>query len=262
MTSMSENLLSDREASAHESRCIRAPSTCTCAHVAWIWAERPVTAAHPNPGKWMLFPSTEDVDRWWTVVQRLLATGRLGDTAKVAPSRGNVRTHLICVYLPDSDDVKEVMRVLLLLRDELDLRMGLNYKTDEETINGHYAASSGRNIQHDSKEMVSMYTSPRLVQQQVAPATASLSPLLSSTSGATSHSASVCDDKVAVVELVRNNPTRQLIAIREPAADAHTPKVVRFLSPPQPYVIPSQRGQKRKGVSSAQGKQGKAAKSE
>jgi hypothetical protein len=107
-----------------------------------------------------------------------------------------------------------------------------------------------------------MYTSPRLVQQQVAPATASLSPLLSSTSGATSHSASVCDDKVAVVELVRNNPTRQLIAIREPAADAHTPKVVRFLSPPQPYVIPSQRGQKRKGVSSAQGKQGKAAKSE
>jgi hypothetical protein len=101
-----------------------------------------------------------------------------------------------------------------------------------------------------------MYTSPRLVQQQVAPATASLSPLLSSTSGATSHSASVCDDKVAVVELVRNNPTRQLIAIREPAADAHTPKVVRFLSPPQPYFIPSQRGQKRKGVSSAQRKLG------
>jgi hypothetical protein len=38
------------------------------------------------------------------------------------------------------------MRVLLLLRDELDLRMGLNYKTDKETINGHYAANYKRRI--------------------------------------------------------------------------------------------------------------------
>jgi hypothetical protein len=42
------------------------------------------------------------------------------------------------------------MRVLLLLRDELDLWMGLNYKTDQETINGHYAANSSRTINDES----------------------------------------------------------------------------------------------------------------
>ncbi|KAI5206294.1 hypothetical protein AUEXF2481DRAFT_76060 [Aureobasidium subglaciale EXF-2481] len=73
-------------------------------------------------GKWMLFPSPEDVNRMWKLVAEAVVDGRLGDTAKVAPagppnpfaggSQKKQSSHLICVYTKDFSDLDDVLRAL------------------------------------------------------------------------------------------------------------------------------------------------------
>jgi hypothetical protein len=66
----------------------------------------------------MLFPKPEDVNRTWRIVAEAVVQGRLGDTAKVAPSSIDGTTHqkqsshLICVYTKDFSDLDDVQRVL------------------------------------------------------------------------------------------------------------------------------------------------------
>jgi len=81
-------------------------------------------------GKWMLFPSSTDLPRYWRVVAEATSQGRLGPVSKVGtydPYDGKDET-LICVYTYDFTDMPDVRRVL----DEL-LELNL-CRTDDRPI--------------------------------------------------------------------------------------------------------------------------------
>ena len=65
-------------------------------------------------GKWMLFPSADDVNTVWRAVAEGTARGELGIAAKVATDEGNGDRvpRLICVYTVDFADKEDVRRVL------------------------------------------------------------------------------------------------------------------------------------------------------
>lgn len=63
-------------------------------------------------GKWMMFPSPDDVNAAWRLVADATASGQLGSGAKVATDAGHDRARLICVYTPDFADLDDVRRVL------------------------------------------------------------------------------------------------------------------------------------------------------
>lgn len=89
-------------------------------------------------GKWMLFPNSTDLPRYWRVVAKATSEGKLGPTSKVATyeSFNDKDETLICVYTDDFADVEDVRRVLDQLVD-LDLcrRDGkpIYYKCDAYT---------------------------------------------------------------------------------------------------------------------------------
>lgn len=72
-------------------------------------------------GKWMLFPTVQDVDYVWSRVAKGTAEGELGIAAKVAAAddEGEIeggKRRLICVYTKDFGDADDVKRVLLGLK--------------------------------------------------------------------------------------------------------------------------------------------------
>lgn len=73
-------------------------------------------------GKWMLFPTAEDVDQVWRTVAQATWDGSLGGTAKVAPHDPHTAKpeQLICVYTEDFSDVDDVKHVLVEMK-----RLGL-----------------------------------------------------------------------------------------------------------------------------------------
>jgi hypothetical protein len=148
----------DREEGYHLPTCTREPSQCSCPYVSWIWADTDQTPV--RSGKWMLFPKTVEVDAAWAVVKALLEQGKLGGCAKVAPRQAASENHLICVYTADHDDVTDVMRVLLALRDSSIACAALcilNYKTDDATYAGVYSDTPKH-----GRQLVSKYTSEKL----------------------------------------------------------------------------------------------------
>ncbi|KAJ6111811.1 hypothetical protein N7523_007872 [Penicillium sp. IBT 18751x] len=66
-------------------------------------------------GKWMLFPSKNQVDATWETVVTAMDEGKLGDAAKVATDDGSGQERLICVYTRDFSDKVDVKRVLKTL---------------------------------------------------------------------------------------------------------------------------------------------------
>jgi hypothetical protein len=71
-------------------------------------------------GKWMLRPSSKDVDRVWGIIAQGTASGELGSAAQVALKREGTANgkkfadddRLVCVYTKDFSDEKDVGRVL------------------------------------------------------------------------------------------------------------------------------------------------------
>ncbi|KAI6914582.1 hypothetical protein KC334_g576 [Hortaea werneckii] len=90
-------------------------------------------------GKWMLFPSPDDLPRTWRLVAEATAADKLGPATKVAthdPSSTKPE-RVICVYTFDFTDIKDVRRVLNELA-ELGLcgprdQRGIFYKADAWT---------------------------------------------------------------------------------------------------------------------------------
>lgn len=66
-------------------------------------------------GKWMLFPSNDQLDDTWSAVARATAKGTLGAGAKVASYSGRPDRRLICVYTEDFSNKEDVRRVLVKL---------------------------------------------------------------------------------------------------------------------------------------------------
>jgi hypothetical protein len=88
-------------------------------------------------GKWMLFPTSDNVDDVWEKVAIGTAEGQLGITAKVSTADvemayGGGVTWLVCVYTKDFIDKEDVKRVIVKLV-ELGLvsRRPVSYKCGE-----------------------------------------------------------------------------------------------------------------------------------
>lgn len=71
-------------------------------------------AATLTSGKWMLFPSPDKVDFLWNSIARKVVNGELNCAAKVS-NDSSARAYLICVYVDDFRDAKEVRKVLRVL---------------------------------------------------------------------------------------------------------------------------------------------------
>lgn len=63
-------------------------------------------------GKWMLFPTTDNVDEIWAAVAEATANDELGVSAKVATDDGSGTGRLVAIYTHDYDDKEDVKRVL------------------------------------------------------------------------------------------------------------------------------------------------------
>ena len=71
-------------------------------------------------GKWILYPTLEQVDAVWPLVARAVVRGDLGSSAKVSTRKshatGAYRTCCLCVYVDNFADEADVARVAAALR--------------------------------------------------------------------------------------------------------------------------------------------------
>ncbi|KAH7369695.1 hypothetical protein BKA65DRAFT_486796 [Rhexocercosporidium sp. MPI-PUGE-AT-0058] len=94
---------------------------------------------HVTTGKWMIFPTPSEVNEVWSVVAHATANNQLGISSKVAPDDGDDRSaRLICIYTKDFEDMNDVHRVLLKLKDLglVQKSKGIYYKCDAYTYLG------------------------------------------------------------------------------------------------------------------------------
>ena len=99
-------------------------------------------------GKWMLFAGEEDVDEMWGAVAQCCARGELGCSAKVSVRPDESGRFLICVYVKDFTDEKDVRRVLFALR-RLGFEVRSGFKPDCYTYLGIYTASKKELLQRE-----------------------------------------------------------------------------------------------------------------
>lgn len=106
----------------------------------WISVEAPNAPVEtPRAGKFMLFVSPRNIDRYWQLIADATEAGKLGIAAKtVAPQCRKLAaarfkgTLLLAVYTADAEDHADKMRVREGLR-ELGFTGNLPYKTDADT---------------------------------------------------------------------------------------------------------------------------------
>jgi len=119
------------------------PSTVT-RRAYWAWAEPTVRTTSVNTGKWMIFEDAKRHDELWTVIRNAVRDGTLY-CAKAGTEYGrrmnDKETFVLILYVPDSDDIPSVRRVLEFIRS-LGVTRALYYKTDRATRDGRYGAGS------------------------------------------------------------------------------------------------------------------------
>ena len=119
----------------------------------WLFAERKsgtYPASTANCGKWLIFIRRSEIDAWWTKIRAATEQGRFGNSAKVStlkskPNVSDPNEHVICVYIYDWIDEKDVRRVRRAL-GELGVDWEIKYKTDQDTNAGLYAANGNSRI--------------------------------------------------------------------------------------------------------------------
>lgn len=111
----------------------------------WIYCFRK-TGFYPDDtersGKWLIWLSSETIDRYWTKIKQAVEGGKLGDAAKVSTAGSLSMKHpryVMCVYTYDYEDRDDVMRIRQVLRD-LGIRREIPYKADEDTHRLRYGA--------------------------------------------------------------------------------------------------------------------------
>jgi Domain of unknown function (DUF1917) len=123
---------------------------------AWVCAQRK-QGSYPEPtersGKWLIWLSPENIDRYWAKIKEAVEQGQLGEEAKVSTrnkgsmtpevrrkkeERGDT-SFVICVYTYDYQDREDVMRIRQRLRD-LGIRRPIRYKADSDTGAGKYGS--------------------------------------------------------------------------------------------------------------------------
>ncbi|SEQ32161.1 putative phosphothreonine lyase domain-containing protein [Neolewinella agarilytica] len=89
-----------------------------------------------NSGKWLLFGSIDEVDRYWKLIKTATAEGVLGPSSKVStskanPNSGDNSTRVICIFTEDFNDRSDVRRVEMAIRS-LGIKNRLVYKLDRD----------------------------------------------------------------------------------------------------------------------------------
>jgi hypothetical protein len=114
----------------------------------WIHVDSADRSSHEElrGGKWMLFTNPAEHDDVWTKIREATVAGGLGCAAKAATAKGNPlqddsQALLTCVYTYDYEDLEDVGRVLVALRN-LGFTGRTSYKTDEDTRAGKYGKGS------------------------------------------------------------------------------------------------------------------------
>jgi hypothetical protein len=114
----------------------------------WIHVDSAARSSHEELrcGKWMLFTNPAEHDDVWTKIRDATVAGELGCAAKAAtakghPLQGDSRALLTCVYTYDYEDLEDVGRVLVALRN-LGFMRRISYKTDNDTRAGKYGKGS------------------------------------------------------------------------------------------------------------------------
>jgi hypothetical protein len=92
-------------------------------------------------GKWMLFPSVDDVDSTWKTLVTALDNGTIHADAKVAADdeSGSGQSRLICVFTQDFEDKEDMKEVLLNMKAQGLFEPGkgpIFYKCDAYTLLG------------------------------------------------------------------------------------------------------------------------------
>ncbi|KAK3724451.1 hypothetical protein LTR37_001075 [Vermiconidia calcicola] len=112
-------------------------------------------------GKWMLFPATDDLPRYWRLVAEATAEGKLGPTSKAATYDPSDPLTLICVYTYDFTDTEDVRRVLEALVDlgVCNKSKYIYYKCDAYTY-------LGLNSDNAYKIRASLYSSKEILENE------------------------------------------------------------------------------------------------
>jgi len=108
------------------------------------------------------------MDSVWEKVKALTQNGSLGFAAKIAAGAqlGDPKPVVVCVYLQDSFDIKNVMRVLCTLKDEGLLGKAVtSFKMDSQTLQNIYSIGGkrpreGEGVEWPKNVAVSRYTCP------------------------------------------------------------------------------------------------------
>lgn len=143
----------------------------------WIFAERQ-QGEYPEDtdlsGKWMVFPLVTEIDNIWFIIADAVEKGKLGDEAKVATRPGllgrraglpdtDVDDRVICVYTYNSEDKKDLLRILQHLRD-IGVSHTAFYKENIETRAGNYAGFNLDSRQLTTRSPVKYYARPGKVE--------------------------------------------------------------------------------------------------
>lgn len=111
----------------------------------WVYCFRQ-TGYYPDDtdrsGKWLIWLSPENIDRYWAKIKQAVEDGKLGDAAKVSTAGSLSEKHprcVICVYTYDHADREDVMRIREELR-RLGIRREIIYKADEDTHHLRYGS--------------------------------------------------------------------------------------------------------------------------
>src|SRR5262249_2246457 len=91
---------------------------------------------HPTrDGKWLIWLSPANVDRYWKHIRAAVELGKLGNWAKVSTA-GSIReakpNHVVCIYTYDYEDREDVMRIREVLR-KIGIKQKIRYKANEDT---------------------------------------------------------------------------------------------------------------------------------
>lgn len=89
-----------------------------------------------HSGKWLLFPSTDEVDQTWPVIREATKQGKFGGYSKVVYNPRKTES-VMCIYTYDYQDRTDILRVRQELR-ALGFTRKLAYKADETTMKGIY----------------------------------------------------------------------------------------------------------------------------
>jgi hypothetical protein len=87
-------------------------------------------------GKWMVFSDAHVIDGIWSKIATAVVEGKLDCSAKVSPMKGVNDKGLICIYCSNFTDKRTIKRVLLYLKNCLDIHVKTGFKPDIFTALG------------------------------------------------------------------------------------------------------------------------------